>query len=82
MKGTWPDPCWQAEWGSGAGLHAGSRIQRQQAWAPLLRIEAAKGRVSFCQRTECQESALFDLDGTDLSMSEANSKSQWQGSGG
>lgn len=67
---------------SGAGLYVGLRIQRQWAWDPLLRIMAVRGRVSSCKRTECQESAFVDLDGADLSMSEASSKSQWRGSGG
>lgn len=38
--------------------------------------------MSSCERIDCQESAFVDLDRTDLSMSEANGKSQWQGSGG
>lgn len=56
------------------------------AWATLLRSMAVKGKREkegvILQRTDCQESAFVDLDGTDLSMSDANSMSQWQGSSG
>lgn len=42
----------------------------------------SEGQCHPAKGQNCQESAFVDLDGTDLSMSEANSKSQWQGSGG